>query len=191
MTPPDDQNITRLLRDAREGRAGAAESLLPLVYSELRGLANAAFSGERVGHTLQPTALIHEAWMKLAGHLGHIEDRRHFFIIASRGMRQVLTDHARRGLRQKRGDGDQRVTLDGHLDGGSDAAVDLIDLNDSLDQLARLNPRHAQVVELRILGGLTIAETAEALAVSHATVETDWFTAKAWLRTKLRAPDDQ
>lgn len=185
MPSPDSHTITRLLRDARAGDTGASEALLPLVYGELQGLANAIFSDERKGHTLQPTALIHEAWMKLAVHLEGVEDRRHFFVLASRAMRQVLADHARGKRRQKRGEGRQRVTLNDRIGDTDSSGIDLVEFDDSLTRLAKLNDRHAQVVELRILGGLTIAETAEALGVSHTTIEGDWFMAKAWLRTEL------
>jgi len=185
MTSPDPHTITRLLKEVRAGDAGAGESLLPLVYDELHGLAGAIFARERSGHTLQPTALIHEAWLKVADLLDRVEDRRHFFIIASRAMRQVLTDHARRVNRDKRGGDRMRVTLDGAASPMKEEGIDLVDLDDSLTRLATLNERHAKVVELRILGGLTIDETAEALGVSHGTIESDWFTAKSWLRLEL------
>jgi RNA polymerase sigma factor (TIGR02999 family) len=188
---PDPQTITRLLRDAGEGRPQAVDDLLPLVYAELHGLSAALFSQERQGHTLQPTAVIHEAWMKLVGHLGQLEDRTHFFAIASRAMRQVLTDHARSARRLKRGGNARAVTLDEQFveaDGGGGVELDLVDLEDSLQRLSALNARHARMVELRVLGGLTIAETAAALEVSPATIERDWFQARAWLRRELGAP---
>ncbi len=186
MSATNPKTITRLLRDVRTGETGAAQNLLPLVYEELHSLAGALFAGERKGHTLQPTALIHEAWLKLAGSIDDLQDRRHFFTIASRAMRQVLTDHARRCNRLKRGAGGKRVTFDETMAPGAPMGINLVDLDDSLTRLSFLNPRHAQVVELRMLGGLTIAETAETLGVSAHTVEGDWFTAKAWLRTELR-----
>jgi RNA polymerase sigma factor (TIGR02999 family) len=185
LLPPDPKTITRLLHEARAGEAEAVSSLLPLVYTELQSLAQALFANERKGHTLQPTALIHEAWLKLAPNLDGVEDRRHFFAIASRAMRQVLTDHARTAKRQKRGEGKRCVTLDEQLVGANKTALDLIDLEDSLERLAALNERHAHMVELRVFGGLTIPETAETLGVSHATVERDWFTVRAWLRREL------
>lgn len=185
MNAPNPQTITRLLQSARAGDTGAAKALLPLVYAELHGLANGIFSKERNGHTLQPTALIHEAWMKLAGRIDLLEDRHHFFVVASRAMRQVLADHARRVSRLKRGDGRKKVTLDEALGAPRVNGIDLVDLEDSLSRLSSLNARHAQVVELRMFGGLTIAETADALEVSHTTVEADWFTARAWLRNEL------
>lgn len=177
--------VTRLLQGARAGEAGAAASLLALTYAELGQLARAHLSAQRADHTLQPTALVHEAWLKLAAHLDGFADRRHFFAIASRAMRQVLADHARTRARLKRLGGGRRITLDQGIDEAGAAAVDLVDLDDSLRRLAGLNERHARVVELRIFGGLTIDETAAELGVSHDTVEKAWFMAKAWLRTEL------
>lgn len=189
MTSADPQTVTRLLQGVRGGDASAGASLAPLIYGELGSLAAQLFAKERHEHTLQPTALIHEAWVKLVGHLGRIEDRRHFFALASQAMRQVLADHARGAARLKRGGGRPGVTLDSQLGVGRGvgpgAAVDLVDLDDSLTRLAHLNARHARVVELRVLGGLTIAETAASLGVSEKTIERDWFMAKAWLRTEL------
>lgn len=183
------RTITLLLHGARTGRSEAADQLFALVYERLKDAAFALFASQRNGHTLQPTALIHEAWMKLAGHLagssGEIQDRKHFFAIASRAMRQVLTDHARKARRQKRGDGSLRVTLHEQARGQRDDGVDLVDLEDTLARLATLNERHAQMIELRVLGGLTIPETAEILGLSHATVERDWFTVRSWLRREL------
>lgn len=185
-TRPDPESVTRLLREARAGGVGAAQALLPHVYAELHALAHGMFASERQGHILQPTAVIHEAWLKLAGHLGQLEDRRHFFVVASKAMRQVLADHARGVGAQKRGEGRQHVTLSDPMVSAQASDVGLVELDDLLTRLAALHPRHAQVVELRVLGGLTIEETAEALGVSHSTVEADWFTARSWLRTKLR-----
>lgn len=189
LDPADPHTITRLLQGIRDGQEEAAHALLPLVYGQLHGLSEAIFLGENPGHTLQPTALVHEAWLKLAGHLDDLSDRTHFFAVASRAMRQVLTDHARSARRQKRGGSARRVTLDDHSGGdgasGGRADLDLVDLEDSLARLADLNTRHARMVELRLLGGLTIAETASTLDVSHATVERDWVTVRAWLRREL------
>ena len=185
MDPPAPDTLTRLLQSARAGEAEASASLLALTYGELGQLARAHFSAQRADHTLQPTALVHEAWLKLAAHLEGIEDRRHFFAIASRAMRQVLADHARTRNRAKREGNRPRLTLDQAIGEADTAAIDLVDLDDSLRRLAELNERHARVVELRIFGGLTIAETAAELGVSHDTVEKAWFMAKAWLHTEL------
>lgn len=187
--------VTQLLSRLRDGDAAASDQLLPLVYDELQNLARAVFSGENHAHTLQPTALVHEAWMRLCGNLGTVEDRRHFFVIAGRAMRRVLTDHARRRKAQKRGDGRQRLTLDTALGPSSasapasasgSTAVDLVDLNDVLERLAEHNARLAEVAELRLFGGLSIDETAEALGLSPRSVDSDWAMAKAWLQRELK-----
>ncbi len=188
--PPSDSGIrpdvTRLLARMKGGDEGAEEQLLPLVYGELRGLARAVFAGRTAGNTLQPTALVHEAWLKLDGHLGSVEDRRHFFLLAGRAMRQVLADHARARRSQKRGGGAARVTLDTDLNAAAeDRSVDLVDLDDSLRALAERNERHARVAELRLFSGLSIEETAAALDVSARSVDADWAMAKAWLRREL------
>lgn len=183
--PLDHKTVTKLLRDVRSGEEQATESLLAIVYDELRAVASALFANERSGHTLQPTALVHEAWLKLAPHLDHVEDRVHFFAIASRAMRRILIDHGRRARRQKRGAGRKRVTFDEQGSWPKPEGIDLVDLGEVLARLATLNDRHARVVDLRILGGLTIPETAQVLGVSHTTVEADWFMAKSWLRTEL------
>lgn len=185
MTTPEPDVITRLLHSVRAGDADAVAALLALTYEELGQLARVHFASQRQGHTLQPTALIHEAWLKLAGHIDRVGDRQHFFAIASRAMRQVLADHARGKNRMKRQGPHERVTLDQAVGKADTRDVDLVDLDDSLRRLAALNERHARVVELRIFGGLTIAETAEELAVSHDTVEKAWFMARAWLQTEL------
>ncbi len=193
MRRNEPKQITELLAEVRTSGRDASDALLPMVYDELHQLAAHLFAQERRGHTLQPTALVHEAWVKLVGNIENIEDRRHFFVIASRAMRQVLTDHARRAQRQKRGEGRKRVTLETTYSSGRTGqagqagTVDLVDLDDTLRRLAELNARHAEVVELRILGGLTIQESADALGVSHTTVENDWFMAKAWLRRALNS----
>ena len=185
MTALDPRTITRLLRDSEGGDAGAARTLLPLVYEELQALARPIFLGERCGHTLQPTAVIHEAWLKIAKHVDRIEDRGHFFAVASQAMRRVLTDHVRRRKRLKRGGARERITLDHSLVASDSKEFDLVDLEDSLARLSRLNARHARVVELRIFGGLTVPEAAQVLGVGRSTVESDWFMAKSWLRTEL------
>jgi RNA polymerase sigma factor (TIGR02999 family) len=179
------REVTRLLAELRDGDKSASERLLPLVYDQLRGLAAAVFAGQRDGHTLQPTALV-EAWLKLAGNLGSIEDRRHFLVVASKAMRQVITDHARGRQRAKRGGGVGRVTLDLNF-AGRGSELDLVDLADCLGRLAERNAPHAQVVELRLFSGLSIDETAQVLGLSPRTVDSDWAMAKAWLRKELAA----
>jgi RNA polymerase sigma factor (TIGR02999 family) len=182
-----EQEITALLSQLRSGDSSVADVLLPLVYDQLRELAAAVFSSQNPGHTLQPTALLNEAWLKLNTNLESVQDRRHFFMIAGRAMRQVLTDHARSRQSAKRGGAAHRVTFDTSLTGTENDQIDLIDLDDCLKQLAERNERHARVAELRLFSGLSIDETAQALELSPRTVDSDWAMAKAWLRRALTA----
>lgn len=181
--------VTLLLQRAREGDASASERLLPAIYDELHDVARGIFAGQRPGHTLQPTALIHEAWLKLVGNLGTTNDRKHFFVVAAKAMRQVLADHARGRSRQKRGGDAARVTLGALVEPAADAGIDLVALDDSLRRLAARNERHARIAELRLLGALTIAEVAEELGLSPRTIEDDWAMTKAWLRRELARAD--
>ena len=185
QTPSPGQSVTRLLTRIRAGERAAAHELLPLVYAELRRLAQGVFSDQGAGQTLQPTALVNEAWLKLAAHLAPIEDRRHFLVVAGKAMRQVITDHARGRNARKRGGDLRRVTLDEAMALEAEGDVDLVELDDSLRQLAERSERHAEIAELRIFSGLTIDETAESLGVSPRTVDADWALAKAWLRRDL------
>lgn len=187
MSSIDPKTVTLLLQQLQGGNAHAVGALLPLVYGELRDVAQRLFANERRAHTLQPTALIHEVWLKLDGNLGGVGDRREFFALAALAMRRVLTDHARTQLRERRGSGQRGITLAEHLvaSGTGPEALDLIELEDALVRLAAMNERHARMVELRFFGGLTIDETAATLGVAHATVERDWFTVRAWLRREL------
>jgi RNA polymerase sigma factor (TIGR02999 family) len=182
MSSPSLGEATRLLQAVRSGDAGAADRLAELLYGELHALAQAQ---ARPGGTLQPTVLVHEAWLKLHGNLADLQDRRHFFAVASRAMRQVLANWARAARAMKRGEGRIGVTLDAGLC-APDEPPDVVALDDSLARLATLNERYARVVELRFLCSLSIEETAEALDVSTATVERDWAVAQAWLRRELR-----
>jgi RNA polymerase sigma-70 factor (ECF subfamily) len=181
---PTPQAVTLLLQSARDGSSTAQESLLAMTYEQLNGLARKHFGSQRQDHTLQPTALVHEAWLKLAGHIEQIQDRQHFFAIASRAMRQVLADHAKGQNRQRRAGNHNHVTLSG-VAGTGQTDVSLVELDETLTRLASRNERHARVVELRLFGGLTIEEAATELQVSHATIENDWLMAKAWLRREL------
>jgi len=168
----------------RHGEPGALEQILPFVYDELRRLAAANMRHERRGHTLQPTALAHEAYLRLVSSPGlSVQDRAHFMVLAARAMRQVLADHGRRRHAVKRGQNPVRVTLSDLA--AAPMAVDAEDLENALEALARLDERQAQVVELRFFGGLTIEETAEALEVSPATVRRDWTLARAWLHREI------
>ena len=182
--------VTLLLARAREGDASATARLLPLVYDHLRALAASYMRGERPEHSLQPTELVHEVFLKLAGGAAHnAQDRGHFFALAARAMRQVLVDHARAKQSAKRGGKRQRVTLEDSLglaDEATIAPLDLLDLDRALERLALLDPRQSQVVELRFFSGLGVGEVAAALGVSRRTVEADWTMAKAWLKRELR-----
>jgi len=177
-------DFTRLLEQAKGGDAAAHAQLFALVYDQLRDAARRVSPGQGV-HTLQPTALVHEAWLKLAPNLEGVSGRLHFLALASMAMRQVLADYARGARREKRGGGRERVALEESRVEAPGADADLCALDECLEQLAELNPRHARVVELRAFGGMTIQEAATALGVSHGTIEADWAMARAWLLRRL------
>jgi len=184
-----DLAITEVLHAWEEGDDGALERLLPMVYAELRAIAAKHLRAERPGHTLQPTALANEAYLRLRG-LGDVpwHDRAHFFAIASRIMRRVLVDHARANLAQKRGAGSAMVQLTEGLAEGTAPAMDaaeLIDLDRALDQLAAAEPRLSRLIELRFFSGLKIEEVSELLGCSPRTAKRDWAFARAWLLHKL------
>ncbi len=183
----DDGDLDRLVDEARGGSREALEALLPLVYQELRRVAAAYLRRERPGQTLQPTALVHEAYLRLARARDlSWQNRAHFLAIAAHSMRQILVERARARHAAKRGGGGERVTLDeGHLaDGPLD--VDLLDLDVALTRLSALEPEHARLVELRYFGGLTIEEAASAMDTSPATVKRMWALARAWLLRELQ-----
>ena len=183
--PPSHQ-VTRLLVDWRNGDQGAFEQLIPLVHDELRRVARRHMAQERAGHTLQATALVNEAYVRLIDvRQVNWQDRAHFFAMSSRLMRRVLVDFARSKGYQKRGGGAQKVSLDEALIVSSEPGADLVALDDALDALAAFDARKAQVVEMRFFGGLSVEETAEALKVSVDTVMRDWKLAKAWLLREL------
>jgi RNA polymerase sigma-70 factor, ECF subfamily len=183
--------VTQVLAEVAAGSDSAAARLLPLVYDELRALARNHFRRQRSDHTLEPTALVHEAFLRLVGgEAGKLRDRAHFFAVAATAMRQILIDHARRRQAAKRGGELQRVALDAAAPPADDAAlsvggVDVLTLEDALQKLAERDPRKARVVELRVYGGLTCEQAAEVLGVSPKTVEGDWYMARAWLRSAL------
>ena len=191
--PEPSQEVTRLLEGMTSGEADAALRLMPIVYEQLREVAASYLRQHRGnrgrGHaTLQPTILVHEAFLKLVGHdSAGWSGRAHFFAVAARAMRQILIDHVRSGLSRKRGGGVwQRVTLDPGLAPSDDAGeLPLLELDDALLKLAALSPRQARVVELRFFGGLTVAEAGEVLGLSEATVHSDWKMARAWLSREL------
>ncbi len=184
---PEAQDATKLLVRLNQGEASAADLLLPLVYEELRALAGSFFRGQRADHTLQPTALVHEAFIRLIDQTkAHFNDRAHFFAVAATAMRQILTDHARRSGAQKRGGQWQKVGLSDVAPPAGESEVDVAALDEALATLARIDERQSRVVELRFFGGLTMEEIARVIGVSKATVELDWRAARAWLGTQLR-----
>jgi len=180
------EEITVLLNRMSAGDENAPEKLLPLVYQDLRNLARVYLKQERSDHTLQATALVHEAYMRLVDwEKVSWQNRAHFFSVAATVMRKILVDHARRRQAEKRGGGGPKLSLDEAVSFAAEGEVDLIALDDALLNLERIDARQAKVVELRFFGGLTIEETAEALRISPATVKNEWAFAKAWLRIEL------
>ena len=178
--------VTELLVEVRQGSQEAVDRLLPLVYAELRRLAARQLRRERAGHTLQPTALVHEAYMELVDQENaRWEDRAHFLNIAGYLMRQILVRHARRRLAGKREGAHLRVTFEEAVRATAEPDADVIALNEALDALAAKDARMAKVVEMRYFAGLSIEETADVLGVGTATVEREWRTARAWLRREL------
>ena len=181
------EGITQLLINWGEGDQAALDRLMPLVYSELRRLAGNYLRRERAEHTLQPTALVNEAYLKLVDQRNaRWQNRAHFFGIAAQLMRRILVDHARQRQAVKRGGMDQqRLSITSAEAVVKQPEIDLLALNEALDELARMDPQHSRIVELKFFGGLSIEETAEVLGISHATVERDWKLARAWLRRQL------
>ncbi len=185
---PDAQNVTALLQDMHQGVAGAADRLASVVYAELHRIAEAAMRRESAGHTLQPTLLVDEAFLRLIGQdQAHWQNRSQFFALAAQTIRRILVDHARARRRVKRDHG-LRVTLNEAVAEAPERSLDLLALDDALTQLATLSLRQAQVVEMRYFAGLEIEDTAAALGVSVATVKRDWTFARAFL---LRALEEQ
>ena len=183
-----DQSITQLLIKWGHGDKAALDDLIPLVYDELRKLAASYLRRRSGSNTLQPTALVHEAYVRLADQSSiSMEHRAQFFGLAAKIMRDILVDHARKRLSAKRGGQQWRLSLTEAERFGSKPEVDLIALDDALNQLESTNPKHSRVVELRFFGGLTIDETAQVMGLSHATTERYWSFARAWLRRELAA----
>lgn len=182
------EEITHLLEGWRAGDRKALDELLPLVYKELRRLAHFQLRNERPDHTLQSTALVNEAYLRLVGmNSPQWEGRSHFLAIAAQLMRQILVDYARRHRAKKRGGQVETLSLDdtGCFEQGKSRDIDVVILDDALQTLAKIDPRKAQVVELRFFGGLNFEETAEVLKVSSITVKRDWSTARAWLHREM------
>ncbi len=177
--------VSELLLAWSDGDQGALERLTPIVYNELHRLARRHMKGERSGHSLQTTALVNEAYIRLVNYKRmQWQNRAHFFAVSAQLMRRILVEHARRH-NLKRGGGVQHVSLEETAMVGGDRATDLVALDDAMDALARLDARKVQVVEMRFFGGLSVEETAEVLKVSSVTVMRDWSTAKAWLYREL------
>jgi len=173
-------------KEGESSIGGGADELFPELYRELRRLAAAQLRRERVGHTLQTTALVHEAYLRLVGRSGvTAADESGFFRAAAQTIRHVLVDHARRRAAQKRVGGRRRLELDSGIQAASEAAVDVLALDEALGKLHGLHPRQAEIVELRFFGGRSVPETAALLGVSPRTVEADWAMARAWLREVL------
>ncbi|MEZ5289463.1 MAG: sigma-70 family RNA polymerase sigma factor [Vicinamibacterales bacterium] len=188
MTPPDDasgqvrEQVTDLLMRWTGGDGAALNALMPLVYVELRKTADALLRRERAGHTLQPTALVHEAWMRMVRQERvSFDHRKQFFGLAAQVMRRILVDHARAARADKRGGGAALEPLAMDVPGAGDRTVELLALDQALTELGRVDARQAQVIELRYFGGLTIGELADVLGVSEATVSRDQRAAEAWL----------
>lgn len=178
--------ITQRLIDWSKGDPAALEEMLPVVYQELRRLANFYLRQERPGHTLQPTALVHEAYLRLIDQRQVVwQNRAHFFGVAAQMMRRILVDHARGKQRDKRGGGGPKLSLDEALGVSDERAVDLVALDDALIGLSGFDQRKSRVVELRYFGGLSVEETAEVLGISPQTVMRDWNMAKAWLYKEI------
>src|SRR5215831_12154218 len=184
---PEPGEVTRLLIAWNEGDRAAVERLMPLVYAELRGIAERQFRRERAGHTLQPTAVVHEAYFRLVDQTRvSWKNRGHFFAVASQAMRRILVDYARARAADKRGGGEQRVTLaSAEASPEPSEGVDLLALDEALTRLKALDGGQAQIVELRFFGGLSIEETAEALETSASSVKREFRSAKAWLYREL------
>ncbi len=181
------EGVTQLLIDWSKGDQAALDKLMPLVYSELRRLASNYLRRERANHTLQPTALVNEAYLRLVDQRNaKWQNRAQFFGISAQLMRRILVDHARQHQAAKRGGSDQkRLSITSAEALMKQPELDLLALNEALDELAQMDPQQGRIVELKFFAGLSIEETAEVLGISHATVERDWKMARAWLRRQL------
>jgi RNA polymerase sigma factor (TIGR02999 family) len=186
METPEPHEVTKLLLQWGNGDREAFDALAPLVYDELRRLAGRYLRRERSEHTLQSTALVHEAYLRLVDQRNvRWQNRAQFFGLAAELIRRILVDHARARLAAKRGGSVYKLTLDEALDASAPRDLDLVRLDDAMKALAQMDPQQARAVELRFFAGLTIEETAEVLGISPATVKRDWIVAKAWLKREL------
>jgi RNA polymerase sigma-70 factor, ECF subfamily len=188
---PGCEEVTVLLGQLGKGNEEAASKLITLVYKELRRMAGGYMRRERSDHTLQPTALVHEAYLKLVQQRStDWQSRAHFFGIAAQVMRRILVDHARGHLREKRGEGQRPVPIDEALVFAPEQSGELLKLDEALERLTKLDLRQGKIVELRFFGGLTVEQAADVLGISPKTVKRDWSLAKAWLHGELKASHD-
>jgi len=179
--------VTRILNAVEEGDSKSIEALLPAIYEELRRLARYKMAGESSDHTLQPTALVHEAWLRIvAPGQQNWQNRAHFFGVAAQIMRRLLVDHARKHNAEKRGQDFQKLSLDENIDRAVERSAELIALDDALKTLATFDEQKARMVELRYFGGLSIEETADVLGVTPTTIKRHWRLAKAWLHGEMQ-----
>ncbi len=184
------ESVTRLLIALTDGNHAAFDALVPLIYDELRRLAGSYLRRERPDHTLQPTALVHEAYMRLVDQTQvNWQNRAHFIGVAAQMMRRILVDHARAHMSEKRGGDYQKLALDENIDKAFERSGELLMLDEALNQLAEIDPQKRRMVELRYFGGLTVEETAEVLGVSAITVKRQWRLAKAWLFGRMKADE--
>ena len=189
MAAPSPQEVTQLLLAWNEGEQTALDKLIPLVYAELRRVAHRYMGRERLGHSLQTTALVNEAYLRLIDARNvRWQNRAHFFAVAARAMRQIVVDYARSQQSQKRGGGLLRIELDEAAIVSPAESKEIVDLHEALERLAILDSRKAQVVELKYFGGLNYDEMAEVLKISRVTVRRDWEFARLWLYTELKEP---
>lgn len=181
-----EQDVTKLLRDWSDGEQKAFDELLPIVYNELRRLAHNYLNRERSDHTLQTTALVHEAYLKLVDQREvKWQNRAHFFAISAQAMRRILIDKARRHAAVKRGEAPEKLSLDDALNLSTDSDETMLALDEALNELETIDPQQSRVIELRYFGGLTIEETAEVMNLSPATIKREWAMARAWLYKKI------
>ncbi|MFN0112044.1 MAG: sigma-70 family RNA polymerase sigma factor [Blastocatellia bacterium] len=185
--PPTSPDVTQLLRNWQNGDQSSRDQLLGIVYDELRRQAARYLRRERPDHTLQPTALVHEAYLQLIDQ-SHVswENRAHFFGVAARLMRRILVDHARAHQAEKRGKGNEKLALDEAIAVPENKDLNILALNDALEELVRMDEQQSRIVELRYFGGLSIEETAAVTGVSPATVKREWAMAKAWLNNQIK-----
>jgi RNA polymerase sigma factor (TIGR02999 family) len=189
MEAASSQSITQLLKDASAGKQEAVNALFPIVYAEMRRLAASYLRRERPGHTLQSTALVHEAYLRLVDQKVGWQNRAHFLGIAAQTMRRILLDHAKRRTAAKRGGGEYTLRVDESLLAGKDRDLNLIVLDRALSELERVDPIRSRIVEMRFFGGLSNEEAAEVLGISAPTVQRQWAGARAWLFQAMKTGD--